>query len=262
MAVGTYVGTLFSEATGFVLPGYVGAMFVAVLVRNIMDKFKPEAINMKSISLIGDVTLGVFLSMALMSIKLWEIADLALPLFIIVFAQVFFIVVFSIFVLFKLLGKNYDAAVMVAGFAGHGLGATPNAMANMSAVVQRFGPSKKAFLVVPIVGAFLIVGIIEAMDFNQKVDMVTIGYYLAEASWGKGIASEAVATIVKFLLEEVNVNRIQAEVMPLNEPSKKVLLKNGFLKEGLLRQASLWSGKGVIDLEIYGLLKGDYNLKD
>lgn len=107
-----------------------------------------------------------------------------------------------------------------------------------------------------------LVGIIEAMDFNQKVDMVTIGYYLAEASWGKGIASEAVATIVKFLLEEVNVNRIQAEVMPLNEPSKKVLLKNGFSKEGLLRQASLWSGKGVIDLEIYGLLKGDYNLKD
>ncbi|MDD1505687.1 sodium/glutamate symporter [Lysinibacillus sp. CNPSo 3705] len=156
MAVGTYVGTLFSEATGFVLPGYVGAMFVAVLVRNIMDKIKPEAINMKSISLIGDVTLGVFLSMALMSIKLWEIADLALPLFIIVFVQVFFIVLFSIFVLFKILGKNYDAAVMVAGFAGHGLGATPNAMANMSAVVQRFGPSQKAFLVVPIVGAFLI----------------------------------------------------------------------------------------------------------
>lgn len=156
MAVGTYVGTLFSEATGFVLPGYVGAMFVAVIVRNIMDKIKPATINMKSISLIGDVTLGIFLSMALMSIKLWEIADLALPLFIIVFAQVFFIVVFSIFVLFKLLGKNYDAAVMVAGFAGHGLGATPNAMANMSAVAQRFGPSKKAFLVVPIVGAFLI----------------------------------------------------------------------------------------------------------
>lgn len=156
MAVGTYVGTLFSEATGFVLPGYVGAMFVAVLVRNVMDKFKPEAINMKSISLIGDVTLGIFLSMALMSVKLWEIADLALPLFIIVFAQVFFIVIFSTFILFKLLGKNYDAAVMVAGFAGHGLGATPNAMANMSAVVQRFGPSKKAFLVVPIVGAFLI----------------------------------------------------------------------------------------------------------
>ncbi|ETT82494.1 sodium/glutamate symporter [Viridibacillus sp. FSL R5-0477] len=156
MAVGTYLGTLFSEATGFVLPGYVGAMFTAVIVRNVLDKIKPHSVHMKSVNLIGDVTLGIFLSMALMSIKLWEIADLALPLFAIVFVQVLFIVVFSIFVLFRILGKNYDAAVMVAGFAGHGLGATPNAMANMSAVVNRFGPSRKAFLIVPIVGAFLI----------------------------------------------------------------------------------------------------------
>jgi ESS family glutamate:Na+ symporter len=156
MAVGTYLGTLFSETTGFVLPGYVGAMFAAVIVRNILDKIKPHSVHMKSVNLIGDVALGVFLSMALMSIKLWEIADLALPLFAIVFVQVIFIVVFSIFVLFRILGKNYDAAVMVAGFAGHGLGATPNAMANMSAVVNRFGPSRKAFLIVPIVGAFLI----------------------------------------------------------------------------------------------------------
>jgi len=104
-----------------------------------------------------------------------------------------------------------------------------------------------------------LVGIIEAMDFNQKVDMVTIGYYLAEAYWGKGIATEAVHILVKFLFEEVAINRIQAEVMPLNEPSKKVLLKNGFLKEGLLRQSSLWSGKGIVDLEIYGYLKEEYN---
>jgi len=103
-----------------------------------------------------------------------------------------------------------------------------------------------------------LVGIIEAMDFNQKVDMVTIGYYLAEAYWGKGIATEAVHMIVKYLFEEVAINRIQAEVMPLNEPSKKVLLKNGFLKEGLIRQASLWSGKGIVDLEIYSYLKEDY----
>ncbi|MGE7622804.1 sodium/glutamate symporter [Viridibacillus sp. NPDC096237] len=156
MAVGTFLGTLFSEATGFVLPGYVGAMFTAVIARNVLDKIKPHSVHMKSINLIGDVTLGIFLSMALMSIKLWEIADLALPLFAIVFIQVLFIVVFSIFVLFRILGKNYDAAVMVAGFAGHGLGATPNAMANMTAVVNRFGPSRKAFLIVPIVGAFLI----------------------------------------------------------------------------------------------------------
>jgi len=103
-----------------------------------------------------------------------------------------------------------------------------------------------------------LVGIIEAMDFNQKVNMVTIGYYLAEDFWGKGIATKAVEMVVNYFLEEVQVNRIQAEVMPLNEPSKKVLLKNGFIKEGLLRQATFWSGKGIVDLEIYGLLKEDY----
>ncbi|QUG43102.1 sodium/glutamate symporter [Psychrobacillus sp. INOP01] len=156
MALGTYLGGLFSSATGFVLPGYVGAMFVAVIVRNIVDKFNPKTVDMNSIGLVGDISLGIFLSMALMSIKLWEIADLALPLIAIVIVQVIFIVLFGIFVLFRLLGKNYDAAVMVAGFTGHGLGATPNAMANMAAVTERFGPSKKAYLVVPIVGAFLI----------------------------------------------------------------------------------------------------------
>ncbi|MCR8997425.1 sodium/glutamate symporter [Brevibacillus sp. 7WMA2] len=156
MAVGTYLGELFTSATGFVLPSYVGAMFVAVIARNIVDKWNPNAIDMKSINLISDVTLGIFLSMALMSIKLWEVADLALPMLLIVFVQVVFIVLFGIFILFRLLGKNYDAAVMVAGFTGHGLGATPNAMANMAAVTERFGPSRKAYLVVPVVGAFLI----------------------------------------------------------------------------------------------------------
>ncbi len=104
-----------------------------------------------------------------------------------------------------------------------------------------------------------LVGIIECMDINQKVNMVSIGYFLAENYWGKGIATDSVRMLIKFLFEEVNVNRIQAEVMPANEVSKKVLLKNGFIKEGLLRQASLWSGKGVVDLEIYGILKEDYN---
>lgn len=107
-----------------------------------------------------------------------------------------------------------------------------------------------------------LVGIIEAMEFNQKVNMVTIGYYLAEDYWGKGLASDAVNILVKFLFEEVNINRIQAEVMPLNEASKKVLQKNGFLKEGLLRQAKEWSGKGIVDLEIYGLLKEEYIVKN
>jgi ribosomal-protein-alanine N-acetyltransferase len=101
-------------------------------------------------------------------------------------------------------------------------------------------------------------GIIEAMDFNQKVNMVTIGYFLAEAYWGKGIASESVRILVKFLFEKVNLNRIQADVMPANEVSKKVFIKNGFIKEGTLRQANFWPGKGVVDLEIYGLLKEEY----
>ncbi|OKL36064.1 sodium/glutamate symporter [Domibacillus mangrovi] len=156
MAVGSYLGDLFSVQTGFVLPSYVGAMFVAVIVRNVMDQFKDDVIDMRSVNLIGDVTLGIFLTMALMSIKLWEIADLALPILVIVFVQVVFIVLLGIFVLFRLLGKDYDAAVMVGGFTGHGLGATPNAMANMSAITQKYGPSRKAFLIVPIVGAFLI----------------------------------------------------------------------------------------------------------
>ncbi|WP_338752240.1 sodium/glutamate symporter [Bacillus sp. FJAT-52991] len=156
MSLGTYLGELFSEKTGLVLPSYVGAMFVAVIVRNVLDRVNDRVIDMRSINLIGDVTLGIFLSMALMSIKLWEVADLALPIFIIVAAQVVFIVLLGVFVLFHLLGKDYDAAVMVGGFTGHGLGATPNAMANMSAITQKFGPSQKAYLIVPIVGAFLI----------------------------------------------------------------------------------------------------------
>jgi [ribosomal protein S5]-alanine N-acetyltransferase len=103
-----------------------------------------------------------------------------------------------------------------------------------------------------------LVGIIEALDFDKKVNMVTIGYFLDKSCWGKGFATEAVKLLSKFLFEDVGVNRIQAEVMPINEASKKVLLKNGFLKEGTLRQAMLWSGKGIVDLEIYSLLKEDY----
>ncbi|MFF2912090.1 GNAT family N-acetyltransferase [Paenibacillus sp. NPDC057934] len=103
-----------------------------------------------------------------------------------------------------------------------------------------------------------LLGIIEAFDFNQKVNRVTIGYFLDEAHWGKGIASAAVKILLHFLFVDVNVNRIQAEVMPRNDSSKKVLVKRGFVKEGKLRQASLWAGKGIVDLEIYSILKEDY----
>lgn len=103
-----------------------------------------------------------------------------------------------------------------------------------------------------------LLGIIEAFDLNQKVNMATIGYFLSESQWGKGIATEAVHRLLDFLFTDVNVNRIQAEVMPPNEISKKVLLKNGFVYEGTLRQATLWSGKGIVDLEIYSILKVEW----
>lgn len=103
-----------------------------------------------------------------------------------------------------------------------------------------------------------LLGIAEAFELNQKVNMVTIGYFLAESQWGRGIATEAVKILIDYLFAEVNVNRIQAAVMPVNEQSKKVLLKNGFIKEGMLRQATIWSGKGIVDLEIYSILKEEY----
>lgn len=103
-----------------------------------------------------------------------------------------------------------------------------------------------------------LLGIIEVFDINKKVKMVTIGYYLAEDSWGKGIATNAVKILIEFLFNNVKVNRIQAEVMPLNETSKRVLLKNGFHHEGTIRAGAVWAGKGIVDLEIYGILKKDF----
>ncbi len=120
MAVGGYLGSTFSEITGFALPGYVGAMFIAVIFRNVSDSFRDDVIDMKVISKVGDFSLGIFLSMALMSIKLWELYSLALPLFIIVFVQIVFIVLLAIWVGFRVLGKDYDAAIMTGGFLGHG----------------------------------------------------------------------------------------------------------------------------------------------
>ncbi|WP_298380796.1 sodium/glutamate symporter [Halomonas sp. PR-M31] len=154
--VGTIVGDAFTSITGFALPGYVSCMFLAVIIRNLVDLKSPQFINMRCIGLIGNVSLAIFLSMALMSIDLMQIRDLALPLILIVLVQILFVALFGIFIVFRLLGKNFDAAIMVAGFCGHGLGATPNAIANMDAAAHKYGYSPTAFLVVPIVGAFLI----------------------------------------------------------------------------------------------------------
>ena len=121
---------------------YVGSMFV-VIIRNATDFIGWDIVDLKMSEQIGDISLGIFLSLALMSIQLTQIYSLAIPLIIIVLVQVVFMVLFSIFILFKGLGKDYDAAVMVGGFIGHGLGATPNAMANLDVITKKFGNSLK-----------------------------------------------------------------------------------------------------------------------
>lgn len=156
ITIGSVVSTWFTSMTDIVLPGYVGAMFIAVIFRNINDKLKLVNLDLYSIDIISNICLGIFLTMALMTMKLWELADLAGPMLIILAAQVIFIALFAVFVVFKLLGKDFDAAIMVAGLLGHGLGATPNALANINAVTSKYGNSIKAMLIVPLVGAFLI----------------------------------------------------------------------------------------------------------
>ena len=147
----------FTKGTNFSLPGYVTAMFVAVIFRNLNDHLHLVKINAKCVDLISDVALGVFLTMAMMSLRIWDLYDLALPLMGILLFQTLLIAALGAFVLFPLLGRDYDAAVMCAGFLGHGLGATPNAVANMGAVCERYGVmSHKAFLIVPLCGAVLI----------------------------------------------------------------------------------------------------------
>lgn len=156
MTVGLWVATTLKASLAIALPSYVGAMFFAVAVRNLNDHFHWMNLDNGIINFIGEICLGIFLSMALMTLRLWELADLALPMIIVLAAQVLFMVFYTVVIAFRVLGKTYDAAIICAGMAGHGLGATPNAIANMTAVTERFGPSTKAFLVVPLCGAFLI----------------------------------------------------------------------------------------------------------
>lgn len=153
---GQHFAKAFKAWTDFSLPAYVPAMFLAVLARNILDWRDKDIVDFRVVALVGDIALAIFLTIALMSINLLQLADLAVPLVVIVAVQVAFVVSFAYFVLFHLLGKSYDAAVMAAGFCGHGLGATPNAVANMDAVGKKYGYSYQAFIVVPVVGAFLI----------------------------------------------------------------------------------------------------------
>lgn len=156
--VAMWLGGLVSRWMGqyVTLPAYIGAMLVAAVMRNGADLTGWLRIGQRVVDDLGTVALSLFLSMALMSLKLWELLDLAVPLLVILIAQVSMMAAFAYFVTFRVMGRDYDAAVMAGGHCGFGLGATPNAVANMESLVERFGAAPRAFLVVPMVGAFFI----------------------------------------------------------------------------------------------------------
>ena len=138
------------------IPNFVYALFIGVIITNVTESSKLYKVDSETVDILGTVSLSLFLSMALMSLKLWEIFDLAIPLLIILFCQAIILALFAYFITFRFMGRNYDAAVMSGGHGGFGMGATPTAVMNMGALVSRNGPSPQAFMVVPIVGAFFI----------------------------------------------------------------------------------------------------------
>ncbi|QXH45953.1 sodium/glutamate symporter [Pseudomonas xanthosomatis] len=172
IAVSLLLGTLLNgmlKGTALELPTFVCVLFVGVMLRNGLAAFGAYHVFEREVSVLGNVSLSLFLAIALMSLKLWDLAALALPFFILLAAQTLVMALFAIFVTFRVMGRNYDAAVLAAGHCGFGLGATPTAIANMQAVTQRFGPSQMAFLVVPMVGAF----------FIDIINAIVIKLYLA-----------------------------------------------------------------------------------
>jgi ESS family glutamate:Na+ symporter len=140
----------------FTIPGYIGAMLVAAVIRNVADFTGLIRIAPRVVDDLGTITLSLFLAMALMSLRLWELFDLALPMLAILSVQVALMAGFAYWITFRVMGRDYDAAVMAGGHCGFGLGATPNAIANMGALEERFGPAPRAFLVVPMVGGMFI----------------------------------------------------------------------------------------------------------
>lgn len=154
LAIG--VGTIFTmllTKTGLTFPIYIGAMLAAALMRNICEYTGIATIHMGEINDLGGISLSLFLGMAMITLRLWELASLALPLFILLAAQVLLIIIFTYVIEFNTMGRDYDAAILVSGTCGFGTGATPNAMANMQAVCDQYVPSIKAYLLIPLVGS-------------------------------------------------------------------------------------------------------------
>lgn len=154
IAVG--IGTIISELltkTGLTFPIYIGAMIAAAVIRNIGEYSGKFDIYMGEINNLGGICLSLFLGMDMITLKLWQLAELALPLIVLLSAQLILMILFTYFVVFNVMGRDYDAAVLAAGTCGFGMGATPNAMANMQAICDRYVPSVKAYLIIPLVGS-------------------------------------------------------------------------------------------------------------
>ena len=159
LAVAMGIGSILSNwftSLGLTLPAYIGAMMIASVLRNIDDATGWLKIDPAAMDFVGGFALNIFLVVALMDLKLWQLAGQALPLFVILAAQVLVIALFAVTASFRLMGRDYDSAVMASGFIGFALGTTANAVANMRALVTKYGPAPRAFLVVPLVGAFFI----------------------------------------------------------------------------------------------------------
>lgn len=156
MALGVMMSRLL-QSTGITFPTYFGALITAAIVRVIVEATPySKCLEMEKIVSVGNISLSLFLGMAMISLKLWELQSLALPLILMLTSQVVMMALITYFIAFRLLGRDYDAAVLVAGICGFGLGATPNAMANMSAVCYKYHYALKPFLIVPIVGAMFV----------------------------------------------------------------------------------------------------------
>ncbi len=145
-----------TKGTAIQLPTFVWALGGGVVIRNVLDYVFDFKVFDRAIDVFGNASLSIYLAIALLSLKLWELTDLAGPLMIILAAQTVVMALYAAFVTFRIMGKNYDAAVLAAGHCGFGMGATPTAVANMQAITNQYGPSHKAFLIVPLVGAFFI----------------------------------------------------------------------------------------------------------
>lgn len=159
MSICLFVGQhldMAAKGTAFQLPTFVWCLFTGVIIRNSLAHIFKFKVADEAVDVLGTVGLSIFLAIALMSLKLWELAGLALPVLVVLLAQVVVMTLYAVFITYRAMGKDYDAVVLSAGHCGFGLGATPTAVANMQAVTSHFGPSHKAFLIVPMVGAFFI----------------------------------------------------------------------------------------------------------